>query len=253
MLLVCSPDLSSLTGFVWGMSPLSSGPLHPGKGSHHRWWASPTVFCFPQSPRETLRCLEFSLFSSRKAPGDIQLLTLAESRRSPLKNRFCSESYWMILIHLNPGAGGFLHGPPLRQAVRGAPCCDRALARPRTGRATEHPLLLRCLPALELKKFFYAKMFPISFTCLAFFFLVSKAKTYSIFSLTLILSFSFSVWQWQRPGRKGKTPPTVGTAHEVPGTHTRLQVLGRQHHGDGTFLLHKDRRYSHSDIFCDKK
>lgn len=177
MLLICSPDLSSLTGFVWGMSPLFSGPVHPGKGSHHRWWASPTVLCFPQSPRETLQCLEASLFSSRKAPGAMHLLTLAESRQSPLKNWFCSESYWMILIHLNPGAGGFLHGHPLCQAVWGALCCDWALARPHTGRATEHPLLLSCLPALELKKLFYGQTtFHISFTCLAFFFLYQKQK-----------------------------------------------------------------------------
>lgn len=130
----------------------------------------------------------------------------------------------MISIHLNPVAWLAL------QWASPQPCsgvgagrshqCNWELARLPTGRATEHRHQKKsterfsafCLSVyqhwswrntFQLRQRFLFPLLVLLFGC------VSKAKTYSIFALTLILSFSFSVWQRQWPGREGKTLPPL--------------------------------------------
>lgn len=139
--------------------------------------------CFLQSPNERMQCPEIYPFPSRKAPGEIEPLPLAEGRRFPLKKWFRSESHWMISIHLDPVAWWALQWES-PQPCSGAGAgrshqCDWELARLPTGRASEHrhrrksteqllSISLICFPALELKKLFPAQAtFPLSFTWLA--------------------------------------------------------------------------------------
>lgn len=190
--------------FLWGVFRLFSGPLNSRRGSCHTW-ALPIMFCFFQSPNRRMQCPEVYLFSSRKAPGEIQPCTLSEGAKSLLRNWFYSESHWMILIHLNPVVS---LAPPEASPLQCSEECSLVWWSALPDWPQEEPestgfqwnqqssFSAFCfwfrLPVVELNKPFLAQtVFPIYLSCFFFF---TKSKNLFHFVINRYsLIFLFSV------------------------------------------------------------